>query len=67
MKKFPSGSPGSLYAHSLPGAPLSTKCGQQSIEGYARDGDLSVDGAQDMNRMVTGHKTQDLYRFRPSA
>jgi hypothetical protein len=42
-KKFPSGSLGSLYAHPLPGAPLSTKCGRQSIEGYARDGDLSVD------------------------
>jgi hypothetical protein len=57
MKKFPSGSPGSLYAHPLPVVPLSTKCGRQFIEGYARDGDLSVD--RYARHEPDGNKTQD--------
>jgi hypothetical protein len=56
-KKFPSSSPGSLYAHPQPGAPLLTKRGQQSIEGYARDGDLSVDRCA--RHESDGNRTQD--------
>jgi hypothetical protein len=57
-KKFPSGSSGSLYAHPLPSVPLSTKWGRQSIEGYARDGDLSVDRCA--RHELDGNMTQDI-------
>jgi hypothetical protein len=36
---------------------LSTKCGRQSIEGYAHDGDLSVDRC--VRHESDGNKTQD--------
>jgi hypothetical protein len=36
---------------------LSTKYGQQSIEGYARDGDLSVDRCA--RHELDGNRTQD--------
>jgi hypothetical protein len=36
---------------------LSTKCGRQSIEGYARDGDLSVDRCA--RHEPDGNRTQD--------
>jgi len=44
---------GELYAHPLPGAPLSTKASRQSTLGYTHGSSLSVDGAQATNSMVT--------------
>jgi hypothetical protein len=44
---------------------VSTKPGRQSTEGYARDGDLSVDMCA--RHEPDGNRTQDLYRFSPSA
>jgi hypothetical protein len=57
MKKIPSGSPGSLYAHPLHGAPLSTKHGWQSTKGYTQGSDLSVDKCG--RHEPDGNKTQD--------
>jgi hypothetical protein len=57
MKKFPSGSPGSLYAHPLPGAPQSMKHGRQSTKGYVQGSDLSVDRCT--RHEPDGNKTQD--------
>ena len=54
-------------AHPLPSAPLSTKYGGQSTEGYAHDGRLSVDDA--CNQEPDGdtrRRDSDLDRFGPS-
>ena len=54
-------------AHPLPGAPLSTKYGQQSTEGGARGGRLSVDGERNQEPDGdTRRRDSDLDRFGPS-
>jgi hypothetical protein len=58
MKKFTSVSSGSLYAHPLPGAPLSIKPGRQSTEGMPKVVDCRQTGVQAMNKMVMQNNTR---------
>ena len=54
-----------LYAHPLPGAPLSTKASRQSTLGYTHGSSLSVDGAQTTNLMVTQDTDKVFIQVRP--
>jgi hypothetical protein len=65
MKKFPSGSPRSLYAHPLPGAPLSTKPDRQSTEGYAQGSRLSADRCASHEQDGDAEQYAGLPKFRP--
>jgi len=56
---------GELYAHPLPGVPLSTKAGRQSTLGYAHGSSLSVDGAQATNLMVMQDTDKVFIQVRP--
>ena len=66
LERWPSCSSGELYAHPLPGAPLSTKAGRQSTLGYTHGSSLSVDGAQATNSIVTQDTDKVFIRVRPS-
>jgi len=54
-----------LYAHTLPGAPLSTKANRQSTLGYTHGSSLSIDGAQATNLMVLQDADQIFIQGRP--
>jgi len=62
---WPSCSSRELYAHPLPGAPLSTKVSRQSTIGYTHGSRLSVDGAQATNSMVTQDTDKVFIQVRP--